>query len=74
MTSRLFSNIFTLYSREKFMVTVPDPLNNLLYQTHTCIYTISQDADKYNQVLFDTEDGVLVPCQELVEYIVTLQV
>lgn len=74
LSSKLFSNIFNLYSREKFMVTLPQEFNTLLYQTLTCIYTISQDADKYNNVLFDTEDGVLVPCDELVEFIVTLQV
>lgn len=56
------------------MITLPQPFSTLLYQTLTCIYTISQDADKYNNVLFDTEDGVLVPCDELVEFIVTLQV
>ena len=46
------------------MVTLPQPFTTLLYPPLTCIYTISQDADKYTSVLFDTEDGVLVPCDE----------
>ena len=74
MSSLLFSNVFELYSRERFLRTLPETFANLLYPTLTCIYTLSQDADQYNCVLFDTEDGVLVPCEELVDFIVTLQV
>ena len=70
----LMNNVYKLYTRESYLLYMPIQVRELVWQTLMCLLTISQDADQYLIVLFNTVDDVLIPCDELVDLMTTMQV